>query len=109
MQAATRQQNQNRREERSAEFDECRACNVKDRSPVRPPHVPDIGAVSIQDDLAAAGDIDSGNLANAATPPTVFLLRKSRRTKASARGQLFEQPTLAGQWRAQLHGLQHRP
>jgi len=41
--------------------------------------------------------------------PTVLLLQKSRRTKASARGQLFEQPTLAGQRRVELHGLQHRP
>ena len=30
-------------------------------------HVPDIGVVAVQDDLAAAGDIDPGDLANAGT------------------------------------------
>ena len=30
-------------------------------------HVPDIGVVAVEDDLAAAGDIDPGDLANAGT------------------------------------------
>src|SRR5262249_34045952 len=44
-----------------------RICYVQDRSPVRRLHVPDIGVVAVQDDLAAAGDIDPANLANAGT------------------------------------------
>src|SRR5580700_4431747 len=44
-----------------------RICYVQDRSPVRRLHVPDIGGVAVQDDLAAAGDIDPGDLANAGT------------------------------------------
>src|SRR5258708_31620742 len=44
-----------------------RITDVQDRSPVRRLHVPDIGIVAVQDDLAAAGDIDPGHLANAGT------------------------------------------
>src|SRR5437868_4065047 len=40
---------------------------VEDRRAVRRLHVPDIGMVAVEDDLAAAGDIDPGDLANAGT------------------------------------------
>ena len=40
---------------------------VQHRRPVRRLHVPDIGVVAVQDDLAAAGDIDPGDLANPGT------------------------------------------
>src|SRR5262245_26259859 len=44
-----------------------RIAHVQDGGPVRRLHVSDIGVIAVQDDLAATGDIDPGNLANAGT------------------------------------------
>ena len=44
-----------------------RICHVDDRGSVRRLHMPDIGGVAVKDDLAAAGDIEPGDLANAGT------------------------------------------
>jgi hypothetical protein len=83
---------------------------VDDGSPVRRLHMPDIGVVAVQHDLAAAGDIDPGNLANTGTMTHgVFPFGRNANLLVSAQWQLLEEPTLAGERRVDLHGLHHRP